>query len=281
MYFKIYSLLLVCILSYHSTGFAADLVLKFGVYGSDRKSEIQRKFSPLLIALEKQLSKSLDISVGIELVYFEAYEDGIEAVVKGNVDFSRLGPVSYVIAKNQNPRLSILAIEANKGKKSFQGVICVKRSSTIKTLADLKGKMFAFGNKRSTSGRFMSQKFLYEQGLKASDFESYTYYLKHDDVAFAIAQGYQDAGAFKGGILKNKFMNNSLRVIAEFPVIAHPWVLREHVADNIKKQLKAALLTLDQQQAYRGLKRDGFVDGNDSEYNDIRESMMKNYLFFE
>jgi len=255
--------------------------LKFGIYGSDRISEINRKFTPVLNKIKINMTQSIGIPVNIEMVFYKTYEKGIQAIVEGKVDFIRLGPVSYVFAKQQNPDISIIATEAFKGEKNFTGVICVNSSSPIYRIEHLKGKKFLFGNKRSTSGRYMAQKYLYENDIKSSDLVKLGYASTHDDVAISVAQGFFDAGAFKSGILKNKILSKALRVIGEFPVVTQPWVARKDMPVGLLNHVRDALLNIKDKQVFKGLKRTGFVTGSDKDYVNIRKAINNNELFFQ
>lgn len=259
---------------------AENLTVTFGIYGSDRLSEIKRKFHPLLQSLQNSLTQSTNKSVEIKMVFYNSYEDGINAVARGEVDIARLGAVSYVLAKKKNSNISILATETFQNKKTFNGVICVNSKSPIYSLKDLTGKSFAFGNQRSTSGRYMSQQFLYENNITASSFSKYGYFLKHDEVAIAIAQGSYDAGVFKDEILKNDIISKVLREIASFPVMTHPWVARENLPEELKVNIQQALLKIKDKSVFKGLKRNGFALSDDSEYDGIRLAVEKKSSFF-
>ncbi len=110
--------------------------------------------------MEQKLSKSLGESLKIEFLVSKSYAEGINNLVEGYVDFSRFGPASYIEAKKRNPQISIFAIEHKKSKKVFNGVICVQQDSPIQKIEEVKNKKFAFGDQRSTIGRFLSQLYL-------------------------------------------------------------------------------------------------------------------------
>jgi len=181
----------------------ADIHLTFGVYTSDKPSSMVKKFRPLLNSLEIKLAEEIGSKVKIKMKVAKSYEEGIQDIVTGRDDISRLGPASYIEVKTQNPGVSILAMESKNGAKKFNGVICVRQDSDIKKVADLKGKRFAFGNQRSTIGRYLSQQFLIKNGIKASDLSSFDYLGRHDRVGEAVAQGKYDAGALKRAPTKN------------------------------------------------------------------------------
>ena len=134
-----------------------DLILNFGVYTSDKHSEMYKKFRPALKYLENTTTHKLKRNTRIHLRIFKCYEEATDALVEGKVDFVRFGPASYIHAKDRKPGISILSAELNNGKKIFQGIIFVRSDSPIKNMADLKGKSFAFGNKFSTIGHYLSQ----------------------------------------------------------------------------------------------------------------------------
>ena len=113
--------------------------------------------------------------VEIHIHVASTYEGGIADIIEGRVDFSRLGPALYIEAKAANPDISILAVESKRGRKTFNGVVVVRQDSDILTVEDLKGRSFAFGNERSTIGRYLSQLYLMNHGILDSDLRTYAY----------------------------------------------------------------------------------------------------------
>ena len=59
-------------------------------------------------------------------------------LVKSEVDFMRMGPASYILAKQQNAQVQLLAMEIRKGKKRFKGVIIISANSKITELSQNK-----------------------------------------------------------------------------------------------------------------------------------------------
>ena len=128
----------------------ADVSLVFGTYAADKPSDVVRQLRPSLNEIAKNASTVLGEPVEIRMHVVRSYEEGVELITSGRVDFARLGPVSYVIAKNANPGLSILATERKNGGKVFKGIIIVAKDSPIGDASQLRGKSFAFGNENST-----------------------------------------------------------------------------------------------------------------------------------
>ncbi len=260
---------------------AAEVQLKFGVYTADKPSAVVRQFRPVLNAIERSMSAQHGEPVKIRMQVARSYEEGGDDLVNGKVDFSRFGPASYVAAKRRSPSLSVIASEANNGKKTFNGVICVQKSSPIREVADLKGKRFAFGNERSTIGRYLVQLYLAEKDVKAADLAEYAYLDRHDKVGAAVAAGTYDAGALKESTFKRLVkQGKAIRALATFPNVTKPWIARADLEPQLLEQLRRALLEMRDEKAFKALKKDGFLPATDADYDRIRRSIEQNRLFF-
>ena len=73
-----------------------------------------KMFRPLLNALEINLAEKLGGPVSISLQVASDYDQGIDNLVNGQVDFARMGPASYITSKGRNPGLQLLAMESKK-----------------------------------------------------------------------------------------------------------------------------------------------------------------------
>ncbi len=260
----------------------AELTLNFGVYTSDKPSSMVKQFRPILNALETVLSRELGKTMHIRMQVAKTYREGVDSLVEGRVDFSRVGPASYIEASRQDPKIPILVMESSKGKKVFYGIICVRRDSPIKRVEDLRGTRFAFGSARSTIGRYLSQNFLLGHGILASDLAHYDYLGRHDKVGAAVAIGTYDAGALKESTFKKLVARGEpLREIARFPNVTKPWIARSDLPPAIRDALGRALLELDDPAALKPLNKSGFLPGNEDDYGVIRAAMDANAEFFE
>ena len=258
------------------------LELQFGLYTADKPTALVQQFRPVLNVLETRMSESLGKPVEIEMRVDNTYEKGINSLVNGEVDFSQLGPASYVEAKSANPDLSILAVENKGGTKVFYGIICVGEDSSIESVGDIQGRNFAFGSELSTIGRFLSQQYLLTNGIKAADLNRYEYLGRHDKVGAAVGLGEFDAGALKEGAFKKLVANGTpIRELARFPNVTKPWVASSELPEEIEAELRQALLSLDDSIALEALGKDGFLEGRDRDFAPIREAIENNDAFFE
>lgn len=260
----------------------AERQLTFGLYASDKPTTLVKKFRPFLNRLQLDLSRKLGEKIYIKIKVASSYARGVQNIAEGHVDISRLGPASYVEAKSKSPGLSILAMEAKKGKKQFNGVICVREDSAIHKVGDLQGKRFAFGNKRSTIGRYLSQQYLHQQGLLASDLGKYDYLGRHDLVGTSVSKGQYDAGALKESTFKKLVKKgHHLRVLARFPNVTKPWVARAGLDADTVKALQESLLAMKDAKALKALRKDGFLPGTDADFVATRYAIEQNPDFFK
>ncbi len=103
---------------------SSTLSLTFGTYESEKSAVVQKQFAPILEYMQSQMKKKLNRPVDIKLKIYNTYEEGNDAIVKGEVDFVRFGPASYIIAKERNPKVKLIVMEHKDGKKLSKGIIC-------------------------------------------------------------------------------------------------------------------------------------------------------------
>jgi len=241
---------------------AEPLRLNFGVYSSNKPSAMVRVFIRMQIAKD--------------------YDQGISHLTTGKVDFSRFGPASYIEAKKMNEGIEILAMESKKGAKVFYGIIATKNDSDIQSVEDLRDRSFAFGDEGSTIGRFLSQLYLEQNGIRADDLSKYEYLGRHDRVGTAVGAGDFDAGALNESTYKKLIeAGEPLRELVKFPNVTKPWIARSGLDPVIFEALQLSLLEIRDEKALKGLKIVGFLNGDDTDYAEIREAMDFNHKFFE
>lgn len=266
------SLLLVSVLGLAANPAAAVQTLRFGSYASERPSEELRKLEPFKRYLEASL-KEQGLPVNVEISIFATYEEGLDALVIGDIDFSRLGPASYVLAKRKNHDLTLLASEAHGGDKSFPAVIVVARDSPIKTIADLRGKRFAFGDPNSTAGRYLPQAELARAGVNARNLASYEFLGRHDKVLFAVASGRFDAGATNVNTFTKYADAKNLRELVRYPSPTHAWTARSKLDPAMARALRKALLDMADPALTELIDRNGFLPATDGDYDEMRRIM--------
>jgi len=258
---------------------ADTLELTFGVYQTDKATVMYKMFTPILEAIQDDMSLELGRPVDIALTIFKSYDDGIQALVDGKVDLVHFGPASYVTAKTRNPGIQLVAMEHEKGEKRFKGVIVVQKDSPIQTIEDLRGKRFAFGDKNSTIGRYLVQARLVENGLYAKDFASFKYLERHDQVAGAVEMGDFEAGSVKFSTYKKYGDKGTLRKLAEFENVTKPVVARAGFDASAFSAAQEAFYGLKDEAVLKELKISGFMPSLDADYDFVRDGMKKSAAF--
>lgn len=257
-------------------------IIRFGIFASGKPMEMMQDFSPILDQLERYASDKLDTEVKIKLVLSKEVEDGISVVVEGTVDFARLGSASYTDAVAKDPNISILVTEDPVGNAGFYGIVIVHKNSPITDINQLRGKSFAFGNERSTVGRYVSQSFLADQDIKAVDLSRFEYLSRHDRVGEVVGSGEFIAGAVNEKAFNALITNGApIRELARFETDSKPWIARSDLDEEIETVLRDGLLQLQNGALLSRLEITGFISGEDSDYASVRESILNNSRFFE
>ena len=263
----------------HTPAFA-DINLTFGTYAAVKPTATARKFIPFLNYLAQEMTPILGEKVTIKIKIASQYETGISDLTKGHVDFSRFGPASYVKAKEQNAGIQIIAMETKNGAKTFNGIIAVHTESTITDLSDLKGRSFAFGDKLSTIGRYLSQAELLNAGISASDLKTYEYLGRHDKVGAAVGNKYFDAGALKENTFKKmQAKNTPIKVLFTFKNVTKPWIANASLPPRIYEALKTAMLQADDPDVLKKISKSGFLGGTDQDFDIIRTAIKRSAEF--
>src|SRR5690349_14396260 len=82
------------------------------------------------------------------------YAAVIEAMRAGHVQIASVGPAAYALARKvMGDEIAPVAVTLDQdGNLGYYSVIAVRADSPYQTLADIKGKSFAFADPNSTSG---------------------------------------------------------------------------------------------------------------------------------
>src|SRR5262249_49944252 len=91
------------------------------------------------------------------------YSENVDAFTEGRVDLAQFGGVTYLTAKSRSP--DSIPIVQRAADRHFHALFLTQTGSGIETLADLKGKRFAFVDRLSTSGYLIPSLELFEAGV--------------------------------------------------------------------------------------------------------------------
>ncbi|MEC7242340.1 MAG: phosphate/phosphite/phosphonate ABC transporter substrate-binding protein [Myxococcota bacterium] len=221
------------------------------------------------------------MGVEIELVMGETYADLEGQVVRGEVDVAVVSPYSYVRAKKSAPGLRVFASHVAKGSANYGSYIIVGEESELETLEDLRGKTFAFVDRRSTSGYLFPAIQMLRMGVHPEDDIKAEFYQTHDRVFDAVVEGRVAAGATYDGALRQgrdrRRDGRGVRVIAKAPRIPHEaYVIRQGLPVEVADAFGAALAGIStgtrEGRALLApmLRINGFIQVEDSHYDAVR-----------
>jgi phosphonate transport system substrate-binding protein len=217
---------------------AAPESLILGIHPYLPATEIHTRFQPLADYLGKILGKPIAIRVGRD------YEDHIHAVGVKTVDIAFMGPAQYIKLVDEYGQRPLLARLEVNGKPELFGAIVVRQDSPLKTLADIKGHSFAFGDPDSTMSHIVPQGMLQEAGVPLSVLSTYKFLGAHKNVALGVLAGDYDAGAVKMEVLE-EYASRGLRLLAKSPGVSeHLLVANPDMPGDQIEALRNALLNL-------------------------------------
>ena len=171
------------------TAQAAEPALKLGVglFQPD-KDKNDATYRPLAKYLAAKLGRA------VELRTVDTWEGLAKSLAAGETDIALMGPWGYVLANNEAGAQAVSTILYD-GKPEYFAIMVTHPKSGIKSVADLKGKTFAFGDKGSTSGYLIPFHYFMTQGIDPDTYFSKVLYTKHQAIETQVAQGALDAGA--------------------------------------------------------------------------------------
>jgi phosphonate transport system substrate-binding protein len=118
-----------------------------------------------------------------------------EAMGSGKAHIGWLNTFNYVLA-HEKYGVDVGLVAVRFGATTYKGQIIVRAKSSIKTLADLKGKTMCWVDPNSTSGYIIPRIMLKANGINPDkDFKKTVEAGSHNNVAIAVYKGDCEAGA--------------------------------------------------------------------------------------
>lgn len=235
-------LLLVAVGCKSGRGGASEPVLRVAMIPSTDPGKIVRDSQPLVKYIEKETGSR------VELVVPTNYAAVVEAIANDRVDIAYLGGFTFVQASG---RAGVHALVQRERDQNFHSVFITQPKSGIHSLADLKGRSFAFGDVNSTSGHLMPAYYMREANVDPEVVNKALYTGGHDATALAVANGKVDAGAMDELVLANmtksgKVTPDQVKVFYTTPAFFdYVWAARKGMDPKLSDGFAAAFLKLD------------------------------------
>jgi phosphate/phosphite/phosphonate ABC transporter binding protein len=217
----------------------------------------------------------------VEYVDATSYEEINSKLESSEVDGAIVCSGPYVDGHSKFG-LELLAIPKAYGGTVYYSYIIVPRDSSARGLDDLKGKVFAFSDPLSNSGKLVPEYLLARKGESSKTFFSKTVYSgTHDKSVRAVADGLVDGAAVDSLIweylnkIKPELTGKTRIVLKSDPYPIPPFVVRPSLAPALKEKLRTILLTVHTKPRGKDLldkmMMEQFVPVEDKTFDSIRE----------
>ncbi len=222
---------------------AAD-ILRVSAIPDEAPTELLRKFKPLGEYLSKQLGME------VKFVPVADYPAVVESLASNRLDMAWLGGFTFVQVHLKDPTATPLVQREQDAQFTSKFITA---NPDVKSLADLKGKSFAFGSISSTSGSLMPRYFM----LKENDIKPETYFSRvaysgaHDATVAWVQAGKVDGGVLNASVWQKlvdagKVDTSKVKVFATTPTyFDYNWTVRGNMDPALKEKIKQAFLQLD------------------------------------
>lgn len=241
--------------------------LQLGSVAMDIPAEMVKRLTPLANYLTK--------STGINVSFRASPNLGsaVEDLGMNHTQIAYLTPAAYLEAHEKYSAIPLVN-PLSKGKGSFNLMLVVQKDSPIKSVNDLRGKKFAFGDKKAK----LQPAVVEAAGIKLSELASYDYLNHYDNIAKAVIHGDFDAGIVKDAIAE-KFASQGLRVIHTSPALpSYVFAVNKDLPSGTVTKLKNAMLALkdnseENKAILNALEKgyNGFELASDKDFDGIRK----------
>ena len=221
---------------------AAD-VLKVTAIPDEAPTELLRKFKPLGAYLEQQLGMK------VEFMPVADYPAVVEAIAADRIDLAWLGGFTFVQTRLKTG--NAIPLVQREQDAVFTSKF-ISSDPAVKSLADLKGKTFAFGSVSSTSGSLMPRYFMQQDKIVPETYFSRVAFSgAHDATAAWVEAGKVDAGVLNASVwdklvAAGKVDTKKVHVFATTPTYYdYNWTVRGSLDPVLTGKIKTAFLALD------------------------------------
>ncbi len=247
--------------------------LRVALLPDENASSLIQNAQPLKVYLEQTLKKD------IELVVTTDYSSMIEAMRFGRIEVAYFGPFSYVLAKSKAPAIEPFAVGVERGSPTYQSVLIATAGGPVKSLDDIRGKAFGFGDQASTSSHLAPRAHLLKKAKLDGERDYRVVHLgTHDAVARAVQAGQVPAGALSKPILDNLAKRGTIdasRIVEldlSAPIPNYPIVMQGNLAPALKQSIRDAFLTMKDKEVLKAFRVEAFAPTTDEAYDVLRDT---------
>jgi phosphonate transport system substrate-binding protein len=217
----------------------------------------------------------------IEFIQRKTYAEINELLAKGQIDLAFICSGPYVVGKEKHG-FQLVATPEVQNSHFYHSYLIVNKRSAFQTFADLRGRVFAFSDPDSNSGKLVPTYWLSRLGERPETFFSKTIYTySHDNSIMAVAKSLVDGAAVDGLIWeyyhrKNPVFTSKTRIIRKSePYGIPPMVASSAIPYALMTKIRKLLFSMHEdpsgQAILKELMIDKFVAPHDQWYDSIRK----------
>ena len=247
--------------------------LRVALLPDENAATLIQNAQPLKAYLETTLKKE------IELIVTTDYSSMIEAMRFGRIEVAYFGPFSYVLAKSRATEIEPFAVGVEKGSPTYNSILIANAAGPVKTIADIRGKPFGFGDQASTSSHLAPRAFLAKKGLDGDKDYKVVHLGTHDAVARAVQAGQVPAGALSEPIYRSlverKVIDPAKVVQLDLtaPIPNYPITMQGNLAPQLKQAIRSAFLNIKDKEVLKSFRVEAFAPTDDRAYDVLRDTV--------
>jgi phosphonate transport system substrate-binding protein len=248
--------------------------LRLSMIPTNDPGRMLRDSQPLMAYLEKETGAKVEMTIPTN------YAAVVEAIANDQVDIAYLGGFTYVQAAR---RAGVNPLVQRDLDQNFHSLFITNPATGIKSLADLKGHSFAFGDVNSTSGHLMPEYFMRQAGVDTEVIAKAIYTGGHDATALAVANKKVDAGAMDETVYQKMVKDGKLDPAKASvfyttpPFLDYVWAARKALDPKLVDSFAKAFLNLNtnnpgQKSILEFLRATKYVRAKDADYDRLRQA---------
>jgi phosphonate transport system substrate-binding protein len=235
----------------------------------------------------RQLLEYIGQNLGREVQFIQrkTYGEINELLGNGQIDLAFICSGPYVVGKEKFG-FELLATPEVQKSHFYQSYLIVNKDSPYQNIEDLRGKIFAFTDPDSNTGKLVPTYWISQMGERPETFFSKTIYTySHDNSILAVAKSLVDGAAIDSLIweyyhLKNPIFTSKTRIIRKSePYGIPPVVASPNLAPDLKDEIRQVLFSMHHnlrgQKILAELMIDRFTSPRDEWYDSIRNIELK------
>lgn len=219
----------------------------------------------------------------IELVQRRTYMEINDLIENGEVDLAFVCTSAYIVGSGDFG-MELLVAPQVQGETVYRSYLIVPIDSPAHDMADLRGKVFAFTDPISLTGRAYPTSLVQQLGTNPEDFFSRVFFTySHDEAIYAVANGLADGAGVDSliyyyAVARDPSLAERLKIIHQSPPFGiPPVVVNPSLRPQTKAEFQAILLEMATdpagQDALAAIGVDKFVSIEDSTYEPVRSLM--------